>query len=344
MVASGMPASTSCLDLSRVRVRAARPDEVARCEQLLAEHHYLREAHVAGDRGWQIAECDQRPRHASEAILGRIGRHGINTRGIAATCWVAPSGIHDATFRTALIGILPRVRYSLHAALTRPIHPDFEMNMKRLIISLLAAGFLASAASAQLVYNITGTTGVKAKFTFTFNDSLDTVTVGIDNTIAGINGANGRITSFGFNTPFTATQLGIGGANVSFTENADGTWNKFVPFNLNPAPLQDFGVGLGTTEEGGGGGGIQFGETATFVFTFPDFVGTAGWGGADSLVVRFQSVLNSQGVPGDSDKVFGTPGDDPGGDLGVIPEPSTYGMLGALALLGMMVVRQMRRR
>jgi len=55
-----MSAPSSFLDLSRVRVRAARPDEVARCEQLLAEHHYLREAHVAGDRGWQVAECDKR--------------------------------------------------------------------------------------------------------------------------------------------------------------------------------------------------------------------------------------------------------------------------------------------
>ncbi len=53
-----MAEPSSYLDLSRVQVRAARPDEVARVEQLLATHHYLREAHVAGDRGWQIAECD----------------------------------------------------------------------------------------------------------------------------------------------------------------------------------------------------------------------------------------------------------------------------------------------
>jgi hypothetical protein len=46
------------LDLSRVKVRAARPEEHTRCEQLLATHHYLPEAHVAGDRGWQIAECE----------------------------------------------------------------------------------------------------------------------------------------------------------------------------------------------------------------------------------------------------------------------------------------------
>lgn len=54
----GMPGSSSYLDLSRVQVRAARPDEHTRCEQELAAHHYLRAAQVAGDRGWQIAECD----------------------------------------------------------------------------------------------------------------------------------------------------------------------------------------------------------------------------------------------------------------------------------------------
>lgn len=53
-----MSASSGYLNLSRVQVRAARPDEHARCEQELAAHHYLKEAHVAGDRGWQIAECD----------------------------------------------------------------------------------------------------------------------------------------------------------------------------------------------------------------------------------------------------------------------------------------------
>ena len=48
------------LNLARVRIRAAQPDEHARCEQELATHHYLPTARVAGDRGWQIAECDGR--------------------------------------------------------------------------------------------------------------------------------------------------------------------------------------------------------------------------------------------------------------------------------------------
>ena len=41
-------------------MRAARADEHARCKQAFAAHHYLREAQVVGDRGWQIAECARR--------------------------------------------------------------------------------------------------------------------------------------------------------------------------------------------------------------------------------------------------------------------------------------------
>jgi len=49
---------TPYLNLARVRIRAAQVDEHARCEAELAAHHYLPLAQVAGDRGWQIAECD----------------------------------------------------------------------------------------------------------------------------------------------------------------------------------------------------------------------------------------------------------------------------------------------
>lgn len=60
MVEDGMSSPSPYLDLSRVRIRAADADEHPRCEQELATHHYLPEAQVAGNRGWQIAECDGR--------------------------------------------------------------------------------------------------------------------------------------------------------------------------------------------------------------------------------------------------------------------------------------------
>ena len=52
--------ASTYLNLARVQVRAAQADETARCEQELAAHHYLPVAQVAGDRGWQVAECDGR--------------------------------------------------------------------------------------------------------------------------------------------------------------------------------------------------------------------------------------------------------------------------------------------
>ena len=60
MVDSGMSYPTAYVNLSEVRIRAAGADEHTRCEQELAAHHYLPMAQVAGDRGWQIAECDGR--------------------------------------------------------------------------------------------------------------------------------------------------------------------------------------------------------------------------------------------------------------------------------------------
>ena len=227
--------------------------------------------------------------------------------------------------------------------------------MKKLILSVIAAGVLVSAASAQLYTvtagdeNSTEATGVTAEFTFTIDDVANTVTVFVDNTILGENDAQGTITSFGFNTPFDSADLGVDGADVSFTQDFGDMWNTFAPYELSPTMTfaQDFGVGSGATEEGGDPqNGIEFGSTATFVFTFPDFTGTdaiAGWLDEDGLSVRFQEVLDSLGQSGGSDKVLGgVPDDGGGGGGGVVPEPSTYGLFGVMALLGIAAVRYLR--
>jgi hypothetical protein len=59
-VKGGMSGKSDFIVLAQVQVRAARPEEQARCERELAAHHYLPSAQVAGDRGWQIAECEGR--------------------------------------------------------------------------------------------------------------------------------------------------------------------------------------------------------------------------------------------------------------------------------------------
>lgn len=53
-----MSAPVHFLPLARVQVRAARAGETARCGREFAAQHYLPEAPLAGDRGWQVAECD----------------------------------------------------------------------------------------------------------------------------------------------------------------------------------------------------------------------------------------------------------------------------------------------
>jgi len=223
--------------------------------------------------------------------------------------------------------------------------------MKTYMISIIAAAALASAASAQLYTVEGGETGVTAEFTFTIDDVANTVTVFVDNTILGVNGAMGTITTFGFNTPFTTLDLGPGGSNVSFTQDLEGDlWNKFAPYDLSPAIYaQDFGIGSGPNEQGGDPqSGIAFGSTATFVFTFPDFTGTdtiAGWLGENGLSVRFQAVVDFEGSTDQSDKVFGNPDEGGGGGgAGSVPEPSTYGLFGAMVLLGIAAVRHMNRR
>jgi hypothetical protein len=230
-------------------------------------------------------------------------------------------------------------------------NPTSGGKMKKHMISILAVAVLASAATAQLYVVEGGETGVTAGFTFTIDDVANTVTVFVDNTIPGVNGAMGTITTFGFNTPFTTEDLGDGGSNVSFTQDLEGDlWNKFAPYDLSPATYaQDFGIGSGPNEQGGNPlSGIAFGSTATFVFTFPDFTGTdviAGWLGENGLSVRFQAVVDFEGSSDQSDKVFGNPDEGGGGGgFGSAPEPSTYGLFGAMALLGVAVVRQMSRR
>jgi len=237
--------------------------------------------------------------------------------------------------------------------------------MKKILGTFAGLGsllLLASTLSAQIVirqFDVYGTNSVVEERPFTrvlvtADVDANTYTINFSNTFVGTGGYVGTITSFGFNTPFTNAQLGTNGSNVSFTSTkpvgGQPNWHIFEPYGLSQGGgifAQEIGVGVGNVPEGGNpGNGIHFGETATFVFTFPDFSSADGF--FDSLTdftVRWQqvgSVNVAEGQRGGSD--FGGANDSPIPSPAPVPtpvpEPSTYGIIAALALLGFAAKRR----
>ncbi len=226
------------------------------------------------------------------------------------------------------------------------------MHLSKLLLCCLATIGLSSAPAclnAQIVvrtYDVSSTTyGVKSRFVFTVDPATNKLKVEIDNTIAGKNGFTGTITSFGFNTPFTNEQLGGSGSNVTFTQrlngilvSGDNKWTKFDPYGISQNGgmySQDFGVGAGNVPEGGNANkGIKFGDTAKFVFNFPDFSSATGFfNSAHNLSVRWQEVENNA-CNNFSDVGWSIEECPP------VPEPSTYGLIGAGALVGLALWRR----
>lgn len=227
------------------------------------------------------------------------------------------------------------------------------MNLRLTASVALTALCLASTALGQLVVNTVTVTGVdhgtKAKFTFRVDPTSNVLQIDVDNTIAGAQGVQGTITSFGFNTPFTDAQLGSNGSTVSIwqkwtvgaPETSNVVWNKFENYSLS-GKTEDLGVGTGTSATNGGTkNGIEFGEKVTFKFTFPDFTPAQVNGffnTSPDLLVRWQDV----GIGcKDYYKDWGC------ADLPTtpVPEPSTYGLMGAMALIaGVTVRRRMEKK
>lgn len=219
---------------------------------------------------------------------------------------------------------------------------------------LLTALVCCTTAHAQLIvrtFTPTGIdTGVTAKFTFTVDPTANTLKIDIDNSVLGSGGVKGTIISFGFNTPFTDSQLGTNGSNVSFTQtfthlnSGDTTpskWNKLESYSLS-GYTQDMGVGIGSAPDKassstGTNNGIAYGEKATFLFTFPDFTSTNAskfFDSAHDLTVYWKDVNDC-----DTTCDIGW-----ANDLPPTPEPSTYGIAGSVLLLGLAGVRRKMRR
>jgi hypothetical protein len=263
------------------------------------------------------------------------------------------------------------------------------MKISRLASILgFALAALSPLANAQLItrtFDVTGVSnGVVTRFSIWIDAGTNTLTVDIDNARPLTSGSNtqvGTITGFGFNTPWTIgnqagdnpgtvavaakwTQKNSGHYGVptafpttsSGIKNADDFWSEKTPYNLAPSSFNnDYGVSAQTPNIG-----IEYGEKATFVFTFQDitvadFAGflnnNATTANKYDFSVRWQEVGTKSDYGRHGDEC--ADGSDKGGfdvpffqegDLPPTPEPSTYGLMGAGALLGLVAHRRMKAK
>jgi len=252
--------------------------------------------------------------------------------------------------------------------------------MKKTIISMIAAGVLASATQAQVIYlggtsdlsnpaslKVTGTDtnnvvnsnnnlGIMIQLDFGWDISTGTFEL----TVSNVSGFASSILGFGINHADSLSYLGM-----TQTAQSAGVGTFTATANVSGSDISPFGgtidIFADAPSQGGPNVGIENGESATFEFAFngaaagnfssvqsffdglvgSDFNDDNGDVGNFDMIFRVQGVAFGAG----SDKIgVNFPGDDDGGGSGFVPEPSTYGMFGALALLGVMVVRQVRRR
>jgi hypothetical protein len=217
--------------------------------------------------------------------------------------------------------------------------------MKTFAATAGAIALVAASASAQAISTINfAGDGVIGDFTGILSivavDS-DTATLSISLTNSATTAAGGKITGFVLNNPGNAI------TSISGYSTNKGSFQQLGLSNsgISAAPNGgfDLGAALGGNFLGGGSpnNGILIGQTGTFSFTLEganvdtltaqDFFDELSTGvSADKQLafdVRFRGFDN-----GGSEKVPGTP---------VIPEPSTYAMLGiGLGLLGFAAKRR----
>ncbi len=115
-------------------------------------------------------------------------------------------------------------------------------------------------------------------------------------------------------------------------------WNNFN---------EDVGAHTGPNDNGGHPpDGVAPGHTATFVFQFGDFSNATGFLGANGVSLKWQALVSTDSsVNGQSDHGWGNPGGDPGTqNITPVPEPSSYGLMGAALMTGLCLRRRMLKR
>lgn len=234
--------------------------------------------------------------------------------------------------------------------------PSTHMNTR--VPLVLAGALAATCAFGQLV-----ATGVNTGVTTYFYASIvdQDLLITVDNTTPGATGQTGSVTSFGFNTPWSAP-LDLDKVAISFQLfSATGPtedWNPLSDFTLT-AGLGGGGVtvdlGLESDANNNPNGnlvanGVEFGEIVQFKFSFdsgtyamPELEYLADFFNQDpngpDFLVRWQDVNTGSG----SDAFAGDFPNEIDIPQGPVPEPSTYGMIAAAVLVGAIAFRRFRR-